>query len=81
MNMVGRNPVVTKLTLARELAAAGVDYSRRHGAACPWCGRKARITSSRPWDDATKIRYHRCDNGQCPLSTMNINIKSIEVDG
>lgn len=79
MNL-GRNRVVTKLTLARQTAAAGVDYSRRSGAACPWCGDRARITHTLPWEDATRIRYHRCDNGDCPISTMQVGIKSIEVD-
>ena len=74
------NAIVKKLVLSREQAASGVDYSARNGAACPWCGEKTRITTTRPWEDKTRIRYHRCTNPQCPISTLNVTIKSIEVD-
>ena len=74
------NAVVRKLVVARGQAENGVDFSARRGAECPWCSRKARIVSTRPWEDGTRIRYHRCENGRCPLSTMNISIKSMEVD-
>lgn len=74
------NLVVKKILVARRQAAAGVDYSARVGARCPWCAGKARITVTRPWEDNTRIRYHRCDNAKCPVATMNITIKSIEVD-
>ncbi len=74
------NAVVRKLVLSLERVTAGVDYTARRGAVCPWCGLKSRITVTRPWEDKTRIRYHRCENGECPISTLNINIKSIEVD-
>jgi len=72
--------VVKKIVLARQQAAAGVDYSPRRGASCPWCGHRCEITSTRPWEDNTRIRYHRCKNTSCPVSALNVNIKSIEVD-
>lgn len=74
------NPTVTKLVIARQSATAGVDFSPKSGARCPWCGGKTRIIATRPWEDTTRIRYHRCENSKCPLCTMAVGIKSIEVD-
>lgn len=74
------NPAVTKLVMARQTAATGVDFSTRRGASCPWCGRRARIVATRPWDETTRIRYHRCENNECPLGSMGVGIKSIEVE-
>jgi phage FluMu protein Com len=74
------NAVVKKLVVSRKMAANGVDFSARLGVKCPWCRRKTRITATRPWEENTRIRYHRCTNPRCPISTMNVNIKSIEVD-
>lgn len=74
------NISVKKVVLAKEEASAGVDYSSRLGAACPWCGKRAKIYCTLPWESQTRIRYHRCENGICPLATMRVSIKSIEVD-
>jgi hypothetical protein len=74
------NPTVTKLVLARQNAAAGVDFSSRHGAKCPWCGKRAKIVATRQWEDTTRIRYHRCETATCPLCSMDVGIKSIEVE-
>lgn len=74
------NLTVRKIVIARREAAAGVDFSPRVGALCPWCHRKAKGYRTLPWEDATRIRYHRCENHDCPISTMNVTIKSIEVD-
>lgn len=74
------NPTVTKLVVARQSATAGVDFSAKHGARCPWCGVRAKIVATRPWYESTRIRYHRCENRSCPLCTMAVGIKSIEVD-
>lgn len=74
------NPTVTKLVLARKTAAAGVDFSSRHGARCPWCHARTRIVVTKPWEDTTRIRYHRCENLECPLCTMAVGIKSIEAE-
>ena len=69
-----------KISEAKNQASAGVDFSPRTGALCPWCEKKSRITRTMLWEDATRIRYHRCENGKCPLSTMRVSIKSIEID-
>lgn len=72
--------VLTKVTAAIDTAAAGVDYSPRTGATCPWCGRKSRIYKTMPWEDATRVRYHVCDNGACVMASLRVTIKSIEID-
>lgn len=74
------NPAVSKLVIARQTAASGVDFSARLGARCPWCNRRAKIVATRPWDETTRIRYHRCENPECPLGSMGVGIKSIEVE-
>lgn len=75
------NVAVKKIVMIKEQASAGVDYSPRLGARCPWCGHRSRIVSTRPWEDNTRIRYHKCENVKCPIHTMRVSIKSIEVDG
>ena len=74
------NAIASKIALVKQEAADGVDYSARHGALCPWCGKKARIVSTRPWEDTTRIRYHRCEESECVLSVLQVSIKSVEVD-
>ena len=74
------NAIAGKIVLAKQQAADGVDYSPRYGALCPWCGKKARITATRPWDESTRIRYHRCESSECVLSALRVNIKSVEAD-
>lgn len=74
------NKALTKIVLARGDAAAGIDYTSRKGAPCPYCGARSRSYRTLPWEDTTRIRYHRCENVKCPLATMKITIKSIEVD-
>ncbi len=71
---------VALIAEAKEKASAGVDYSPRYGASCPWCGKRAKITNTTPWEDSIRLRYHRCQNTKCVLNIMNISIKSIEVD-
>ena len=65
---------------AKARASAGVDYSPRYGAVCPWCGERAKITKTTPWEDNIRLRYHRCLNERCVLKSLNIYIKSVEVD-
>lgn len=72
--------MVARIVVARDEAAAGVDYSPRAGALCPLCGEKSRIYSTLAWEDNTRIRYHRCENGRCPMASLKVSIKSIEVD-
>ena len=74
------NTTMLKIAEIKDQAAAGVNYSPRTGATCPWCERKVKIYRSLPWEDATKIRYHRCENSRCPLASMRVTIKSIEID-
>ncbi len=64
----------------RVKAEAGVDFSPRLGARCPSCGERAKIYSTKPWEEAIRIRYHRCDNKICVLCQMGQTIKSVEED-
>lgn len=62
-------------------AGQGVDYSPRFGALCPYCGDRAKVTTTRPWEGSVRVRYHRCMNKDtCVVAGMDINIKSIEED-
>lgn len=69
-----------KIVEAREAAASGVDYSPRLGAICPWCGKRAKIYKTLPWEDRVRVRYHRCENVACVVGALRLTIKSIEVD-
>ena len=69
-----------KILSARDIAAGGVDYSPKNGALCPWCGNKAKITNTQPWDENVRVRYHRCHAKGCVLASMKISMKSIQVD-
>lgn len=71
---------ISKITLASKEAAAGVDFSSRTGATCPGCGKRTKIYKTMPWEDNTRIRYHRCENGKCVLAALGTTVKSIEVD-
>lgn len=71
---------ITKIAAANQVAAAGVDYSARTGASCPWCGKRTKIYKTMPWEDNTRIRYHRCENSRCALNSLGVTVKSIEVD-
>lgn len=71
---------MASLAEAKRRASAGVDYSSRFGALCPWCGQKTKITRTTPWEENVRIIYHRCENRCCVLTVMNISIKSIEID-
>ncbi len=73
-------PSLVKITKATSKAQAGVDYSPRYGALCPWCGRRAKIYKTLPWEDRLRVRYHRCTGKGCVIVRMGITIKSIEVD-
>jgi hypothetical protein len=65
--------------LARQKAAAGVEYSPKYGAICPECGKeKIPVIKNNPWIDDVKIRHHRCDNPHCILATMEETIKSYQ---
>jgi hypothetical protein len=70
-------PIIIAIAKALE----GVEYDTRHGAACPWCGEKLKITHTMPWR-VSRVRYHRCDNHGCPLHLLadlpGLAIKSIQ---
>jgi hypothetical protein len=72
--------MMARVIAARDDAAKGVDYSPRAGALCPLCGERSKIYSTMPWEDNTRIRYHRCENGSCLMASLKVSIKSIEVD-
>jgi hypothetical protein len=74
------NKAISRIVLARRDAAGGIDYTAKSGAPCPYCGERSRSYRTLPWEDTTRIRYHRCENLKCPLATMKITIKSIEAD-
>ncbi|NDY41264.1 transcriptional regulator [Dissulfurirhabdus thermomarina] len=74
------NVEVASLVEAKRRAESGVDYSPRTGARCPWCGGRARIYRTLPWDGAARVRYHLCRSTACPLAALRVTIKSVEVD-
>jgi hypothetical protein len=59
-------------------AEQGVDYTPKHGASCPFCGKRARVLFTRGWTGNVRIRYHRCPNRRCPINSLERSIKSIE---
>lgn len=71
---------VSRIVMATKEAAAGVDYSSRFGAVCPWCKKRTKVYKTMSWDGDTRIRYHSCDNIRCVLGSIGISIKSVEVD-
>ncbi len=70
---------VKVLTLAIEAARAGVDYTPKNGAVCPFCG-KHRIPTYKtmPWAGDLRVRYHHCNNPECPLCELNGSVKSVQ---
>jgi hypothetical protein len=72
----------TAVATAIEEAHAGVDYTARHGAVCPWCGRK-RIPTYRtmPWGEGGRVRYHHCPHKGCLLHEMGVGVKSVQEEG
>lgn len=69
------------LARAKEISQAGVDYTPRYGAICPWCGtKKLPVARTMPWDGSTRVRYHKCPGKSCIISKLGIGIKSIEED-
>lgn len=71
-------PHLIAILSAIETARRGLDYHRRTGAACPWCGARCLVENTLPIEGATRIRYHRCANPACPLHVFKHTIKSIE---
>lgn len=75
-----KGTIKAKIVAAREKAAAGVDYSPKNGAICPWCATKTKISTTRPWDGNVRVGYQRCQQPGCVIASLSLSIKSIEVD-
>ncbi len=73
-------PAITAVAVAAETARTGISYSSRYGARCPWCGARTRIYKTCAWEEATRVRYHRCANDRCSLARLGVSIKSVEFD-
>jgi hypothetical protein len=67
-----------KVVSAIKEAEQGVDYSPKDGAACPFCGEKAKVYNTLSWTGNSRVRYHRCPNERCPLYQLERSIKSVE---
>jgi hypothetical protein len=79
--MTAQQMKVTVATAIEE-AKAGVEYSPRHGAICPWCGRRRIPTyKTMPWGTGGRVRYHHCPNSKCLLHDMGAGIKSVQGEG
>jgi len=74
------SPSMAAIVKAKELAAAGVDFSPQFGALCPWCGKKSRIFKTMPWEESIRVRYHRCEQKGCVLASLKTTVKSIQLD-
>lgn len=70
---MGLNDLVCRvLALVRK----GVVWN--HGANCPMCGRRMRTESSGRKARVPRVRYHKCTNPDCILSSMALLVKSVE---
>ncbi len=49
-------PSIALIAEAKEKASSGVYYSPRYGAICPWCGKRAKIARTVPWEENTRLR-------------------------
>lgn len=74
------NKLTKTMVLAKKTAEAGVDFSPKSGAICPGCDTKTKIYKTMPWEENTRIRYHRCTNPRCIIAVLKNTVKSIEVD-
>jgi len=45
------------------------------------CGQRLRVTVTKPWDGAARVRWHRCQNPGCVLAGMGKAVKSVEMEG
>jgi len=61
-------------------AREGVEYNIRTGAACPFCGLKAKIRDTKQWLGDWRLRYHECDNAECPLCVIGQSIRSYQIN-
>ncbi len=73
--------LIKQIAKAKKTAESGVDFSPRYGAICPWCqNTNLSVYRTLPWEDRTRIRYHRCKHAGCPLCELKITVKSLEED-
>lgn len=68
------------VALVMNQAAEGVAYSPRHGALCPFCGKRMRVTVTKPWEGDMRVRWHRCTNPACLLARLERAVKSVELE-
>ena len=70
---------ISSIVDAKRKAAAGVDYTSRFGAVCPWCGHRTKVYKTMAWEDDIRIRYHLCGAARCAIAALGTSIKSVEV--
>ena len=75
MSRMSKSMIITLVAKAE----GGVDFGCR-GALCPCCGQRAKVVTTRPWEDGYRVRYHRCENPQCVLHRLGTTIKSLQQD-
>lgn len=62
--------------VAIALAQQGVVYQNKK-ALCPLCEMKMR-TQDTKHVDGTKVRWHKCRNGECLIGSMALLVKSVD---
>jgi len=71
--------IVATVATAIQTASKGVDFTAKHGAVCPWCGKeRIPIYCTRPWSGDVRIRYHHCSNPDCLLNRLGVGVKSLQ---
>ena len=67
---------IMMLAKAVKNAKDGVTYDVKSGAACPYCGQKTKVQTTKPWMGDCRIRYHKCENTRCALHVVDETIRS-----
>lgn len=75
-----KEPSAHMLAAALVLAEHGVAYSPRYGALCPLCGARMKVTVTKKWHGASRVRWHRCRAEGCLLARVEKAVKSVEMD-
>lgn len=70
------NQTVKILAVAIDTARNGVEYNVKDGALCPFCGQRVRVQTTKQWLGSSRLRYHKCENVQCPLHVIDETIRS-----
>ncbi len=71
-----QDAVVDTIAIAIREARDGVEYDAKHGAACPYCGKRLRVSCTMRWLDRSRKRYHKCVNAKCPLCIIDATVTS-----